>query len=108
MNSVFIRLLASSGASIICPGSNPTGTCSTGLPVVAANSNIIHVVLTIFFGVAAAVSVLMIIIGAFMFITSGGSPEKAGKARETIIYSAIGLVVSLSALSLVEFVLGHL
>lgn len=80
-------------------------TCSTGLPKVQGGSGELHTVLTLLFGVAAVISVLMILIGAMTFITSGGNPESATKARETIIYAVVGLVVSLSAEALVAFVL---
>lgn len=109
-NLIRLMALSGNGASIACPSDTPggTGTCSTGLPQVSAHSSVIQNALAIFFGVAAGIAVLMIIIGAFMFITSAGNPEKAGKARETIIYAAVGLIVSLSALTLVEFILGKL
>lgn len=109
MTLILIRLLTvvANGASVSCTTLSTT-SCDTNLPQVSANSSVIHQALSIFFGIAAVISVLMIIIGAMMFITSGGSPEQVAKARQTIIYAAIGLVVSLSALAVVEFVLGHL
>ncbi len=103
--SIFLRLLASSTVSVNCPGD---GTCDTGLPKVTADSSALHTALEIFFGIAAVISVLMIVIGGLSFVTSGGKPEEAAKARETIIYAAIGLLVSLSAEAVVAFVLGKL
>lgn len=102
--SIFVRLLAST-TSVNCPGG---GSCDTGLPKVTADSSALHTALEIFFGIAAAVSVLMIVIGALSFVTSGGKPEEAAKARETIIYAAIGLLVSLSAEAVVAFIIGKL
>ena len=80
----------------------------TGLPVVSATSSELHNALTIFFGIAGVISVLMIVIGGMMFVTSGGSPENAAKARDTIIYAVVGLLVSVSAEVIVAFVLGKL
>ena len=62
-------------------------------------------VLTIVFGIAAAVSVLMIVIAGFRFIAGEGNPEEASKAKSTILYAIIGLFVSLSAQAIVAFVL---
>jgi len=42
-----------------------------------------------------AISSLMIIWGAVMFTTSSGDPEKTGKARQLIIYAAVGIAVAL-------------
>lgn len=49
------------------------------------------------FFVLLAIAVLFIIVGGFMFITSGGSPEKTMSARNYLIYAAIGIVVGLLA-----------
>jgi hypothetical protein len=36
---------------------------------------------------------VMILIGGFRYITSGGNPEAAAGARRTITYSVIGLII---------------
>jgi type IV secretory pathway VirB2 component (pilin) len=62
-------------------------------------------VLSIVFGVAAAIAVLMIVIAGFRFIVGEGNPEETSKAKSTILYAIIGLFVSLSAEAIVAFVL---
>ena len=42
-----------------------------------------------------AISSLMIIWGVVMFTTSSGDPEKTGKARQLIIFAAVGIAVAL-------------
>ena len=106
MIPMLFRLYAVS-ASVACP-SDQADSCSTGLPKVTASSGELQNVLTVFFGIAAVLSVLMIVVGGLMFVTSGGNSENAAKARETIIYSVVGLVVSLSAVVIVQFVIGKL
>lgn len=54
--------------------------------------------------VIGAVAVVMIIVGGFRFITSGGDADGTKKARNTIIYAAAGLVVVILAQSIVYFV----
>lgn len=53
--------------------------------------------------IVGAVAVVMIIVGGFRFITSGGDADGTKKARNTIIYAAIGLMVVILAQSIVYF-----
>jgi len=62
-------------------------------------------VLAIVFGIAAAVSVLMIVIAGFRLIAGEGNPDEVSKAKSTILYAIIGLFVSLSSEAIVAFVL---
>ena len=107
MNPLIFKVLAAAGssASITCPEG---GTCTTGLPKVAASRTELQDILAIFFGIAGIIAVLMIIIGAIMFVTSGGNSENATRARETIIYAIVGLVVALFAEGIVAFVIGNI
>lgn len=50
-------------------------------------------VLTLAFGIAILVVLVMLIWGAFEWITSGGDKEAVGKARNRIINALIGLAV---------------
>ena len=59
-------------------------------------------ILSIIVGVAA---VIMIIIGGFRYITSGGESSSTASAKNTIIYALIGLVIAVIAQLLVQFVL---
>jgi len=53
-------------------------------------------------------SVIMVIIGAFRFVTSGGQSQSAQGARDTIIYALIGLGVAIAGRLIVTFVLGRI
>jgi len=55
-----------------------------------------------------AVAVFIITLAGFKYVTSGGNPENVAKAKGTIIYAAVGLVVSLIAFSIVTFVVKNL
>lgn len=63
--------------------------------------------LQIFFGALAAVALLIIAISSLLFALSRGSPDKAARARNAIIYSAVGLAVALAADAIVTFVIGN-
>ena len=47
----------------------------------------------------------MIIIGGINYALSQGDPGKVKKAKDTILYGIIGLVVALLAFAIVQFVL---
>lgn len=55
--------------------------------------------------IISAVSVLVIIIAGFMYVTSAGNPDKTKKAKNAIMYALIGLVVAILARTIVQFVL---
>lgn len=61
--------------------------------------------LSIFVGIAATI---MVIVGGFKYVTSGGDTGKLKSARDTIIYAIIGLVIVALAQTLVKFVLNRL
>jgi hypothetical protein len=65
-------------------------------------------VLEIVFSVMGAVSLLILVLAGFSFITSQGDAQKVATARNAIIYASAGLAVSILAVSLVGFVIGHL
>jgi hypothetical protein len=50
-----------------------------------------------------AICVIMILWGALQYTTAAGDPGKAAKARQTIVYSGVGLVIMLVAGAIVNF-----
>jgi multisubunit Na+/H+ antiporter MnhB subunit len=54
------------------------------------------------------VAVVVIILGGVQYTTSSGDPAKVKKAKDTILYGIIGLVVALLAYAIVNFVLSSL
>jgi len=67
--------------------------------------NLIKTVINIFSAVVGAVSVIMIIVGGFRYITSGGDSNNVGAAKNTILYAIVGLVIVAIAQIIVQFVL---
>jgi hypothetical protein len=51
------------------------------------------------------VAVIMIIIGGFKYVTSGGDSNSVASAKNTIIYALVGLVIAALAQVIVRFVL---
>src|SRR5580692_2393260 len=89
-----LHIIAASGAaSVNC--NNADGTvCDTGLPAVTPSNSTIPTVIGIVFGIIGIVSVIMVVIGGLRFITAQGDPSGVAKARQTIIYSVIGLAIA--------------
>ena len=54
------------------------------------------------------VAVIFIIIGGVNYITSSGDSNKVKKAKDTILYSVIGLVICALAFVIVNFVIGSI
>jgi hypothetical protein len=82
--------------------------CDINLPVVAAGKSELQEVLQIVFAILGALAVLMIVIAGLRFITAQGNPQETGKARSTIVYSVVGLIIALTAEAIVTFVLDKL
>ncbi len=66
--------------------------------------NIINAVV----GVLALVAVIVIIIGGINYMTSAGDAGKVKKAKDTILYGVIGLVVCVLAFAIVNFVISNI
>lgn len=63
-------------------------------------------VINIFSLVVGVVAIIMIIIGGFRYITSGGDSGNVTGAKNTILYAIIGLVIVALAQFIVRFVIG--
>jgi cytochrome bd-type quinol oxidase subunit 2 len=55
-----------------------------------------------------AIAVIMIIVGGFRYVTSGGSDSATGAAKKTILYAIVGLVIVALAQVIVHFVLNNI
>ena len=66
----------------------------------------LNIIINVALGVIGVLAVVVIIIGGFQYTTSQGDPGRTKKAKDTIMYGIIGLVVALLAFSIVNFVLG--
>lgn len=67
-------------------------------------SNIINILIY----VAGTASVIVIIVGGIMYIVSGGNESNTKRAKDAILYAIIGLIISLAAFAIVNYVLGGL
>ena len=58
-------------------------------------------------GVLGIVAVVVIVIGGVTYMTSSGDAGKVKKAKDTILYGVIGLVVVALAFAIVNFVISN-
>lgn len=77
----------------------PDGVNKDGL------TDTVKAVINTIIGIIGMLAVIMIIIGGINFVTSQGDAAKVTKARNTILYGVVGLIVSLLAFAIVNFVL---
>lgn len=77
------------------------------LPQLSADkqSSFVTNTISIVIATTAAISLLFIVIGGFRYILSQGDPQGVSKAKGTVLYALIGLIVAIAAQVIVLFVL---
>ena len=68
---------------------------------------LIENVVNIFSVIVGVIAVVMIIIGGFRYVTSGGDSSNVTSAKNTIMYAIIGLIIVALAQIIVRFVLNQ-
>jgi hypothetical protein len=58
--------------------------------------------------ITGVASVVIIIIGGIKYATSNGDSNSVNSAKNTILYAAVGLVISIAAQSIILFVIAQL
>lgn len=108
--------VASATATIqenVCQGTSTLQVSSTNSTTSCAFSDVnddnvnrlITKIINIMSTIVGVIAVIMIIIGGFRYITSGGDTTKVSGAKNTILYGLIGLVIVALAQIIVKFVL---
>ena len=78
---------------------NPAGTTSVG--------ELLKKISDVLLFVLGGVAVIMIIIGGIKYVTSQGETAAVTSAKNTILYSVIGLLVAIFAYAIVHFVIAN-
>ncbi len=96
----------------LCAGSNIDFTNQTNCDSTTGTgdkaNSLLKTVINILSLLVGAVAVIMLIIGGFRYVTSGGKQESVTAAKNTILYAIIGLVIVALAQIVVQFVLNKL
>ncbi len=104
----FLNIVAQTVQRKNCATGDTAKECITNFPKVDAGEEQLRTGLNVLFAIIGAIAVVMIILAAITLANSEGNPEKISGAKRTIIFAAIGLVISLSAQALVFVLLGRL
>ena len=80
------------------------GGCTAATPLEDTAKNIINAVLY----VVGILAVVMVIIGGIQYTTSAGDQAAVTKAKNTILYGIVGLVIAILAYAIVNFVIGKI
>jgi hypothetical protein len=94
-----------SNESALCEGSGGTwtnGVCSSkdGRTVTGTLKQVTNVLIFLI----GAIAVIMVIIGGLRYTTSAGDQSALTSAKNTILYSLVGLVVAFMAYAIVQFI----
>lgn len=65
---------------------------------------IITVFLSLFITVGVVLAVFFLIYGGFLWISSGGDKQKLDKARKTLLYSIMGIIIMALAIVIVNVI----
>ena len=87
-----------------CDGAPNSALCLEMKKTGQFEANVKIIVNTLLY-VLGAVSVIVIIVAGILYTTSGGDPALITKAKNTLLYAVIGLVVAISAYAIVNFVI---
>lgn len=94
---------ASCGANSAQGSGTPSSLFGDG-----TDQGLFKTIVNIMLFLVGAVAVIMLIIGGIRYIVSGGDQSQVTAAKNTILYAIIGIVVSLLAYAIIQFVLGAL
>ena len=86
-----------------CEGNTSSKLCKPGNNDETIEPVVKVIINTLLFAIGI-VSVIMIIVGGIRYTTSNGDSSRITAAKNTILYSVVGLIVALLAFVIVQFV----
>lgn len=96
------------GNSNISPEIQAASGCTNTSVKINDLPTVIQNILNAIIGIAGVVSVVFIVVGGIQYITSTGDPGKTKKAKDTILYALIGLIVCALSFAIVNFVISQI
>ena len=104
--------MAAPTMALTCPSGSIRSSANTLAECnVEADDSLMPTIKTIIYiiiGVLGLAAVVVIVLGGVSYTTSAGDPGKVKKAKDTIMYGLIGLVVALLSWAIVNFVLSSI
>ncbi|MGH7195929.1 MAG: hypothetical protein ACREGA_04090 [Candidatus Saccharimonadales bacterium] len=105
-----------SGGGAVCTGANGTSSAAYckdvkqnggGSNQITGSKGILLKAANIIAVLGGIVAVIMIIVGAIVFTTSGGDAKGVGTAKSMILYALIGIIAIALAQVIIRFVIGR-
>lgn len=81
---------------------------TSNIPTTTANQGRMDETIAIAFGILGSIAVLMFVIGGIMYILSKGNPGDMAKAKDTLIYAAVGMGIIIMSYAIVAFVISSI
>ena len=79
----------------------------SGLPQPSTDTGRVVVIFNLVFSLIGSIALLVVTIAGFRYVLSHGDPSLIAQSKNAIIYSLVGLMVSISGLTIVNFVIGR-
>jgi hypothetical protein len=87
---------------------DPNGHCSPTIGSIADAWLIVAAIIEILLRIAAILAVMMIIYGAFSYVTSQGEADATKRARDTIVNALVGLAIAITSAAIIQFIAGSI
>ena len=78
------------------------------IPKNSADASALQTILSTVFLLAGGIALIFIVVGGLKYVLSAGDPSQTAKAKDTILYAVIGLIIALLAFVIVGLVSGRL
>lgn len=108
LNIVLLVLVLSQPVLVLAQGTSGS-TVEIPSPISCKDVNcLVSQVIRYILGIIAIIATAMFVWGGLMMLTSAGNAERVKRARETLAWAAIGIVVILLSWAIIRFVLSGL
>ena len=87
------------------PGGDPIDNDSS--PILGPSSIFYKIIQTVII-LTGSISVIMIMVGGFRYVVSGGDSTAVKSAKDTILYALVGLIIAIFAQTIITFVLSNI
>ncbi|MDB5186483.1 MAG: rane protein [Candidatus Saccharibacteria bacterium] len=78
------------------------------LPKDPLTTNTVANALQLVFGVSGGIAVVVVAYAGLTYVLSRGNPQETARAKNIILYAIVGLIICITAFSIIEFVIKRL
>jgi len=96
--------LFSNAKNQACAGVNAPNSSTTCADETTSVGSLVNTIINIISWIVGIAAILMVIVGGFRYVVSGGDSTATSSARNTILYALVGLAVAVIAQILIHFV----